>query len=160
MKKLILFRHAKSRWDMGVNDPERDLEEVGIERTQKSATELKSILNFEIEIWLSSPAVRAYKTANLVADHFSKKPEIKIIENLYTFSFFDLLKEVKKIDDQFQTAILFGHNEAFTEFANRMGSQYLYNLPTSGIAILEFKSDSWNEIERGETLNIIKPKKL
>ncbi len=160
MKKLVLFRHAKSRWDMGVNDRDRDLEEVGIERTEKSAAELKSILDFEIEVWLSSPAVRAHKTAQLAAMHFSKKPEINIVENLYTFSFFDLLKEVKKIDNQFQTAILFGHNEAFTEFANRMGNQYLYNLPTSGIAILEFQSDYWNEIERGETLNIIKPKKL
>lgn len=160
MKKLILFRHAKSRWDMGVNDRERDLEEVGIERTEKSAAKLKSILDFEIDVWLSSPAVRARKTAELTALHFPKKPEINIVENLYTFSFFDLLKEVKKIDNQFQTAILFGHNEAFTEFVNRMGNQYLYNLPTSGIAMLEFQSDSWTEIERGETLNIIKPKKL
>lgn len=160
MKKLILFRHAKSRWDLGVNDRERDLEEVGIERTAKSAKELKSILDFEIDAWYSSPAVRAKRTAGLVAAHFEKNPEIQSIENLYTFSFFELLKEVKKFDDAINSAIIFGHNEAFTEFVNRMGNEYLYNLPTSGVAIIEFAANNWKDIERGQTLTIIKPKKL
>ena len=160
MKKLILFRHAKSRWDMGVSDLNRDLEEVGIERTKKSAAKLSAVPDLKIDAWFSSPAVRARKTAELAVKHFQGNPEIHILENLYTFSFFDLLKEVKKLDDTIQTAILFGHNEAFTEFVNRMGNEYLYNLPTSGIAILSFQSNHWKEIEKGETLTIIKPKKL
>lgn len=160
MKKLILFRHAKSRWDLGVNDRERDLEDVGIERTAKSAKELKSILDFEIDAWYSSPAVRAKRTAGLVAALFEKQPDIQPIENLYTFSFFDLLKEVKKFDDTINSAIIFGHNEAFTEFVNRMGNEYIYHLPTSGVAIIEFGANNWKDIERGQTLTIIKPKKL
>lgn len=160
MKKLVLFRHAKSRWDMVVSDIQRDLEEIGIERTEKSAKALAEIPDLKIDAWFSSPAVRARKTAEIAAKYFSQKPEIQILENLYTFSYFDLLKEVKKIDDQIQTAIIFGHNEAFTEFVNRMGNTYLYNLPTSGIALISFESHSWKEIERGETLSIIKPKKL
>ena len=160
MKKIILFRHAKSRWDMGVSDLKRDLEEIGIDRTEKSAAYLSSIPDLKIDAWFTSPAVRAKKTAKLAVQQFKENPEIQVLENLYTFSFFDLLKEVKKLDDSIQTAILFGHNEAFTEFANRMGNEYLYNLPTSGIAILSFDTDHWKEIERGETQSIIKPKKL
>lgn len=160
MKKLILFRHAKSRWDIGVSDLNRDLEEVGIVRTEKSAEKLSSFPDLKIDAWFSSPAVRARKTADLAVKHFQENPEIQILENLYTFSFFDLLKEVKNLDNSIETTILFGHNEAFTEFVNRMGNEYLYNLPTSGIAILSFQSKNWKEIERGETLTIIKPKKL
>jgi len=160
MKKLILFRHAKSRWDMGISDLNRDLEEVGIERTQKSAERLAELPDLKIDAWFSSPAVRARKTADLAVKHFQVNTEIQILENLYTFSFFDLLKEVKKLDDSIETAILFGHNEAFTEFVNRMGNEYLYNLPTSGIAVLSFQAKNWKDIERGEILTIIKPKKL
>ena len=145
---------------MGVSDCQRDLEEVGVERTEKSAQALAEIPDLIIEAWYSSPAVRAQKTAEIASKHFPTEPEIQILENLYTFSYFDLLKEVKNLDDQIQTAIIFGHNEAFTEFVNRMGNTYLYNLPTSGIALIAFDSNSWKEIERGETLSIIKPKKL
>jgi phosphohistidine phosphatase len=160
MKTLILFRHAKSRWDMGVNDRERDLEMVGLERTKKSASHLASILNFKIDTWQSSPALRARRTADIASTYFQNVPELEINENLYTFSFFDLLKVVKNLDNQHQSAIIFGHNEAFTEFVNRMGNQFIDNLPTSGVAILQFQTNDWNQIEKGITLHILKPKLL
>lgn len=159
MKKLILFRHGKSRWDMNVTDMKRDLLETGIERTKKSARTLSEYLDFEIDAWYSSPAVRAKRTADLTADFFSN-PEIKTDEQLYTFSFFDLLKFIKNLDNSIETAIFFGHNEAYTEFVNRMGNQYIENLPTSGVAIFEFDTKDWKSIEKGKTLHIIKPKSL
>lgn len=160
MKTLILFRHAKSRWDMGVNDRERDLEEVGIERAEKSAFHLNSLLDFEIDSWQSSPALRAKRTAAITAGFFAQNPVLEINENLYTFSFFDLLKQVKNIDNHHNSAILFGHNEAFTEFVNRMGNQYIDNLPTAGVAIIQFDVNRWEEIEKGTTKTILKPKSL
>lgn len=160
MKQLILFRHAKSSWDFGVNDRERDLEQIGLERTIKSAEKLNELLHSEPQKWFSSPAVRARKTAGIVREFFTNKPDIEIIENLYTFSFFDLLKEVKKLDDDLNSIIIFGHNEAFTEFVNRMGSQYIENLPTSGVACIQFDIENWNKIEKGMTRFIIKPKHL
>lgn len=160
MKQLILFRHAKSRWDQMVNDRERDLEQSGIERTIKSSEKLSESLSFAPEKWFSSPATRARKTAQIAAAYFPNGPEIEIIENLYTFSLFDLLKEIKKFENNYDSAVIFGHNEAFTEFVNRMGDQYLDHLPTSGIALLQFDTDSWNKIEKGKTKLIIKPKQL
>src|SRR5690606_3931169 len=142
-----------------VNDIDRDLEKSGKERTQKSAEELKKKINFKIDAWFSSPAIRARKTAEIAAGYFDNN-KIKINDSFYTFSFFDLLKEIKKLDDEIGTVIIFGHNEAFTEFVNRMGSHYLDNLPTSGVAVLEFDSRNWSQIEKGETKLIIKPKNL
>lgn len=160
MKQIILFRHAKSSWDFGVNDRERDLEQIGVERTIKSAKKLSETLPFQPDKWFSSPAVRARKTAGIAKEYFIGQPEIEIIENLYTFSFFDLLKEVKKFDNNLNSVIVFGHNEAFTEFVNRMGSQYLENLPTSGVAWIQFETESWSSIEKGNTRLILKPKHL
>lgn len=159
MKKLILFRHGKSRWD-APNDRERDLETRGVERTQKSAKVLISKLDFAPQKCFSSPALRARKTAEEAINNFSQNIEIQLNENLYTFSFFDLLKEIKKFGEDFDSAILFGHNEAFTEFANRMGDVYLEHLPTSGAVWLEFDAKNWKEIEKGKTRLIIKPKEI
>jgi len=160
MKKLILFRHGKSRWDAPVNDRERDLEAIGIERTQKSAKELVSKLDFIPEKWFSSPALRAFRTAGEALKAFPGQNEIQISEALYTFSLFDLLKEIKNLDDKIESAIIFGHNEAFTEFVNRLGDIFIDNLPTSGVAWLEFNVNQWDKINRGRTRLIIKPKNL
>lgn len=159
MKQLILFRHAKSRWDQPVNDRERDLLEIGIERTQKAARELSMNLDFIPERWFSSSATRALKTAEIAAQYFGN-PEIEINDGLYTFSFFDLLKTVRNLEDNFNSVILFGHNEAFTEFVSRMGNNYIEHLPTSGIAWIEFDVKHWKQIEKGNTRLIIKPKNL
>ncbi|MDD3458440.1 MAG: histidine phosphatase family protein [Weeksellaceae bacterium] len=160
MKKIILFRHGKSSWESGVRDFERDLAQNGVERTHKSAKKLLEILDFHIDIWYSSPARRAERTAMITASYFTESPQISLDQRLYTFSYFDLLKFIKGLDNSFETAIFFGHNEAYTEFANRMGNVFLRNLPTSGIVIIEFDADKWEALEKGRTLNVIKPKEL
>lgn len=160
MKRIILFRHGKSLWETGVSDFERDLSFVGVKRTQKSFTALKNHLDFDIDIWYSSPAQRARKTAEMTAEFFGKNTVIHFEDQLYTFSFFDLLKFIKNLDNQHQNVILFGHNEAFTEFVNRMSHQYLENLPTSGVAILRFEANDWQKLEKANDTFIIKPKEL
>ncbi|MBW7871596.1 MAG: histidine phosphatase family protein [Flavobacteriia bacterium] len=160
MKKIILFRHGKSSWDSGVSDFERDLAQNGVRRTHKSAKELSRILEFKIDAWYSSPARRAERTASIAASYFPENPKINLDQKLYTFSYFDLLKFVKALDNTYKSTIFFGHNEAYTEFANRMGDVFLNNLPTSGVVIIEFDTDRWEDIEKGKTLKVIKPKEL
>lgn len=160
MKKIILFRHGKSSWESGVSDFERDLAQTGVRRTHKSAKELNRILDFKIDVWYSSPARRAERTASIAASYFPENPVINLDQKLYTFSYFDLLKFVKALEDSSRSAIFFGHNEAYTEFANRMGDVFLNNLPTSGVVIIEFDTDQWENIEKGKTLKVIKPKEL
>lgn len=160
MKKIILFRHGKSLWETGVSDFDRDISFIGEERTEKSANELLRQLDFEIDIWFSSPAKRARRTAEITASKFNNPIDINYDEKLYTFSFFDLLRFIKNLDNEYQTAIFFGHNEAFTEFTNRMGNDFQNNLPTSGVAIMAFDTNDWQALEKGKTISIIKPKKL
>lgn len=159
MKQLILFRHAKSSWENFVSDRERDLLPIGIERTHLVAKSLSNLDFVKPDLWIASPAKRAQKTAQITQNYFDN-PTMETSEQLYTFSFFDLLKVVKNLPNQFHQVILFGHNEAFTEFINRMGDVYLENLPTSGAGILEFDTQDWAKIQKGKTLKILKPKEL
>lgn len=145
---------------MGVQDSARDLAPSGVKRTEKAANALSQNPLGNTDAWYSSTAVRARRTADIASDYFPFSPKIKHDDRLYTFSFFDLLKFVKNLDDSLDSAILFGHNEAFTEFVNRMGDHFIDRLPTSGVAIIEFDTDKWENIGRGNTKTIIKPKEL
>lgn len=160
MKRIILFRHGKSEWKPGIADFDRDLKPKGIKRTKKSAKELAKISDLSIDAWYSSPARRAEKTAIITSKFFKPKPEIRLNHDLYGLDCRDLISFVKGFDNSFQTIIIFGHNEAFTEFVNRMGDQEIENLPTSGVAILDFDVSNWLAIGKGKTVRVIIPKEL
>lgn len=160
MKSLILVRHAKSSWDFGLDDKERPLAEKGIRNIQKIADNVKVYLPKEVSIW-SSPAVRASETAFLFCETAGLEAE-KIVfkENLYTFNESQLEKEIKKCENSIQNLILFGHNEAITNFVNKFGDKYIENVPTSGFVYLQFEVDYWEDINKGKVIKAIFPKDI
>ena len=67
MKTLYLVRHAKSSWEEpGVSDADRPLIPKGLKKTQLIVDFLLK-RETKIDLMISSPAVRAYETAKLVA---------------------------------------------------------------------------------------------
>jgi phosphohistidine phosphatase len=79
---------------------------------------------------------------------------------LYTFDERQLEKVIKSCDNSFESVILFGHNEAITNFVNKFGDVFIDNVPTSGFVSLQFDSDSWDTIDKGKTNKTIFPKDL
>ena len=67
---------------------------------------------------------------------------------------------IKSCSDVFDNVILFGHNEAITNFVNKFGDVFIDNVPTAGFVSLQFDTNSWGKIKKGETKKIIFPKKL
>ena len=64
-KTLLIIRHAKSSWDIGtLTDFERPLNERGKRDAPEMAARLKK-RNIKIDAFVSSPAKRAKKTAEL-----------------------------------------------------------------------------------------------
>ncbi len=83
MKTLLLVRHAKSSWDVaGLDDLERPLNERGKKDAPEMAKRVKE-RNIHPDIFLSSSAKRAYKTAKLFAKEFGlAKSEIVLEKKL------------------------------------------------------------------------------
>jgi phosphohistidine phosphatase len=160
MKNLILVRHAKSSWDLPLDDIDRSLTPKGIKAAQKVASNSISFLPDTYIIW-SSIAKRAQETALIFAETISY-PIDKIIfkEDLYTFDESQLLKVIQSDSTNFDTIILFGHNAAITNFVNKFGDISIDNVPTSGLVALQFNSDNWQEIKKGKTTKIIFPQNL
>ena len=95
----------------------------------------------------SSPAVRAYETACILA-HALKFPieSIKIESGIYSGDadkiadlFYDLSKKIDSL-------MIVGHNPSITNFANLLLSSPIDYLPTSGLVCIQFDTKSWDEI--------------
>ena len=160
MKNLILIRHAKSSWEAPLKDIERPLDRRGIKDAHLVATNCLEYIPSIFVMW-SSNAKRASETALIFAQNFLYPVEsIVFKEELYTFDEKQLEKVIKSSSDIFENVILFGHNEAITNFVNKFGDIFIDNVPTSGFVSLEFETDYWEKISKGKTKKTIFPKKI
>ncbi len=146
MKKLFIIRHAKSSWkDTKLKDFDRPLNKRG-EDNLKMMSKFFSEKYETPDLIISSPAKRAKLTAIGFANRLNYKVEnIYFNENLYMASAGDIKEILSEQKDENKTLMLFGHNPGLTDFVNIYSNQYLENIPTCGIVILETEKN-WNEL--------------
>lgn len=151
MKILLLIRHAKSDWvDPSLKDFDRPLNERG---KRDAPVMAKRLLNkgISIDAFISSPAKRARKTAEIFIKEFGgKKEEIIIHNNLYLAGpgvFFDV---ISKTEPSVKNIAVFSHNPGITDFANMLTNARIDDIPTCGIFAVKIKTDSWINFEKAE----------
>ena len=149
MKTLILIRHAKSSWD----DPlMEDFDRPLNDRGKKNAPFMGKILkkeNILPDLIISSPAKRAITTARKMAEEIGyPKDKIQIESRIYESSVKDLLQIINSIHNDYKRVFLFGHNPTLTDFLNYLTDAGIGNIPTCGVAQIEFPFNLWNEISR------------
>ena len=148
MKRLVIVRHAKSMHESYVEtDIERHLAGRGYGDIEQSAAFLKA-KGLHPDLIVSSPAIRAYSTALIVANRFGyKSDKIQLNSSVYEASVNSLMYVVQELNESAETVFLFGHNPGLTELINALCGFTLTNLPTSGVAIIEFPITHWNKID-------------
>ncbi len=152
MKTLTLVRHAKSSWrDTSLADRERPLNSRG----QRDAPEMgRRIAKAGIRpsLIVSSPAVRAWTTAKIVAKEIGYPLEfLQREDGLYLGSVNDILDVIVAQDVGFNSLMMFGHNPGFTDFANYLVPGITNNVPTAGVLCVNIDQDDWNLFEQPET---------
>jgi phosphohistidine phosphatase len=162
-KTLVIIRHAKSTWEYGhISDLDRPLKEIGISNTILVSSKLKD-LKIVPDLVISSPAVRALHTALIVSRELGYPAgKIQIDPGFYSESEDDILGLIKVVGDNVNTLFVFGHNPGFTFLSNYFLNHSIDNLPTSGVVILNFKTDKWSSLSKGCVVdeNLILPKEL
>ncbi len=157
------MRHAKSSWeDSSAGDHERGIIEKGVLRTKKIA-EFMLANDIIPQLILSSTAKRAVETAKIIADSISyEKDKIVLSKKLYLSYTDDVFDELFEIDNNINSVMVFGHNPCFTDLVNMFLKHRIDNLPTSGMAIIEFKANKWEEIPNSKfsLKHLIFPSKL
>jgi len=160
MKKVYLIRHAKSSWeDFLLDDFERPLNKRGKLDAPLMGVKLhdKKIMPDTI---LSSPAVRAKATAEIIAKKIGFEKEIVFKKDIYEASATTLHKILTNIEDKKNVVFLFGHNPSLNELVENY-IHFNENIPTCGVMEIEFDCSSWADIsaENARLVSFDYPKK-
>jgi phosphohistidine phosphatase len=146
MKTITFLRHSKSSWDYILEDVDRPLNEVGIEKIKKVAESSKHQF-INSDIIFSSTANRAIHTCLILTRQLSiNNNKIRLSEDLYTFNHFEVFDFIKKIEDKYSQVVLVGHNPAYTEISNYFSENKILNLPTARWFSMKFDSNKWSDI--------------
>ncbi len=149
MKTLILIRHAKSSWDdPTLPDFDRPLNDRGKKDAPKMAKRLAD-KKINIDAFISSPAKRAKKTAELFIKEFDRdENEIILFPSLYHADVNDFYEAISVVDDKFKSIAVFSHNPGITSFANKLVEKaQLDNMPTSSVFAVKADIKNWSEFK-------------
>lgn len=152
MKTLTLVRHAKSSWSaVGLSDRERPLNKRG-ERDAPAMGQRILAHGIRPSLIVSSPAVRAWTTARLIATEISYPLEfLQREDDIYLASLDRLLDVVAAQDDGFDNLMVVGHNPGMTDFANYLQPGICDNMPTAGMLCVTLDQDNWNLYTQPDT---------
>jgi phosphohistidine phosphatase len=150
MKRLLLFRHAKSSWnDEGALDFTRTLAPRGEHDAPEMGNRLRN-RGIAVDLVLASPAARAKRTAALVAAALGYAEErIALATELYLASPGALLEAIGRQPDSAATLLVVAHNPGLTELANLLvAGLNLDNLPTAGVVAIDCDTLRWADVAR------------
>ena len=147
MKTLVIVRHAKSSWDNAVlSDHQRQLSKRGLRDAPIMGARLAE-WGPPVDRVISSSATRALTTAELITHEMGLPwDEIQIEDSLYHATEEDMIDLINEQEDYLDGLMLFGHNPGMTYLVNGLSDLDLDNLPTCGVAVLQFDVNSWSEI--------------
>jgi len=146
MKTLYLIRHAKSGWsEPDTSDFERTISKRGKKDINTMGSYL-SLTGVKPQLILSSCALRAQETTDLLAKKISYSGEKHYLKELYLTEV-ESIKEIIAIqEDNVESMFIVGHNPQLHELANSLMSEHISKFPSLGIIAINFEIDSWNEI--------------
>jgi phosphohistidine phosphatase len=146
-KRLILVRHANANKSITPGaDYTRTLSQIGIEEAQEMAFRAKN-KKFIAKIIVSSPAIRAISTARIFAGIWGADiQDIITQDSIYESSTKSLLQTVNSLSENADTVAIFGHNPEISDFAEILTGSGSYQLPTCGLAVIDFTLETWKHI--------------
>jgi len=170
MKRLILYRHAKSDWgDASLADKDRPLNDRGRRSAQVMAEYLHQEGLFP-DLILCSSSQRTRETLAPLLPHLPTETEIRLLDVLYDVHGEDYLKTVRLLGGTAGILMLIGHNPAmeataFSLIKDRTGSAWQDlsgKFPTAAIAIFDFELETWADlaVETGCLVSFVKPRDL
>jgi phosphohistidine phosphatase len=144
MKTLYINRHAKSSWkDLNISDFDRSLNKRGKINAGFMAERFAE--DAQIDIIISSPAIRALSTAEAFAEALGID-RIQAESSIYGAGIREMVHIINSIPNQFESALIFGHNPTFTNLAHHLDHNFNDHLVTCARVKFEFEVDDWGMI--------------
>jgi phosphohistidine phosphatase len=161
MKTLFLLRHAKSNSSAaGLPDFDRALNDRGRKEALAVGTFIRE-QKLGLDLALSSPAVRARETTELVLESAALPLEVRYDQRIYEAGPLRLLEVISQVEEDRSTVLLVGHNPGMEELLQLLTGS-TEHMATGTLAKIDFKAASWSKVleEKGSLDWIVKPKEL
>lgn len=154
-RTLILLRHAKADWPVGVPDHERPLAARGVKDAPQTGAWLVTGGRVP-DLVLCSTASRTRQTYRLVAAAFGTQPEVSFLDAIYDASAGELLEFVRAAPDVARTVLLVGHCPGVQRLALALADDTRPDLvsrlhdgyPTNTATVLQTRA-AWSELDPG-----------
>lgn len=151
MKTFVICRHAKADYPDSTADIDRPLKERGY-RDAARLGELLADHGLEPERIISSPALRARTTAEVVAENIDYEEDIEIRDEIYFGGASDIVDILNELPESVETCMVFGHNPVVSEVVRFfMQSQHFYDLPTCAMVCFESRAARWEHVTQHNT---------
>jgi phosphohistidine phosphatase len=100
---------------------------------------------------LTSPAVRARRTAQIIAREIGYPAEfLQREEDLYLASPDQIIAVLARQEGNFRDVIVCGHNPGLTDLANRLTGAGIDNIPTTGVVVIGLDLERWADLDGAE----------
>ena len=101
-----------------------------------------------IDLFVSSPAKRAKKTAGIFAEAYGlDKKQVEFYEELYLAPEKVFSAVISRLNDNAEAVAIFAHNPGITDFANSLTNTRIDDMPTCCIFAVQVDCKGWNEFE-------------
>lgn len=162
MKTLLLMRHTKSSWkDESLSDHERPLKKRGKKDAKLIAKEIKKN-DLIPDLILSSSAVRAKETVEILEDVLDYKGKTEYIDELYMGEPQNFIDALKEVDNKYNTVLIVGHNPGLEAYLQIIDGE-IEAVPTGGLGYLVLVLEDWKDISletMGDLIGFWRPKEL
>ncbi len=156
MKRLILLRHAKSDWSVGVEDHARPLNKRGVRSARAVGDWLKQ-KGFVPDEAMVSDAVRTRQTFEELRLQ-GLQPRLR--SDLYHADIATMLDALRSATGD--CVVMVGHNPGTASFADKMHDGTLpdpdlYRYPTAATLVMDFGISNWHEVTvgTGQTVDFV-----
>lgn len=171
MKRLGLFRHAKSDWQ----DPRaRDFDRPLNERGRKGAALMGQHIHDQGPHWdrvISSPAIRCAETIELACHAVGQPVAVNWDRRIYLASSATLLDLLREQEGDPGSILMVGHNPGLEDLIFDLvpddGSSPLRDVvevkfPTATYVVLEFDIERWADLKErtGRLVHLTRPRDL
>lgn len=149
MKRMLLIRHGHAAPAAGgQSDFERELSPSGEQEVAIVAERLLA-LDWQLQRIITSAAPRAQATADILAQYLGQ-PQLISDQALYLASSEGLRQALLRHAGDSRTIALVGHNPGMTQLVRELAQVSLDDLPTAGVAAVEFPSSAWDALGEGQ----------
>ena len=153
MKTLLLMRHAKSSWkESNIPDHDRPLNRRGKHDAPLMGKLLRD-QKMNLDLIISSTALRAETTANLIAKAVRYKGKITLDKSIYNAEPTDLLTLLSNSSDEYNSILLVGHNPTMEETVQMITNSPEITMATCSIAHLTLSIDTWTDLKEKQTFS-------